>query len=152
MSRQVLTRVLVSLHRVDTQDMSEHIGACPCPYFSLFDTMWMPRTRASMLVLVRVLISLSSTPCGCTGHERAHQCSPTPCVSLFLSLRLGGAPRTQVSTLVLARVLISLSSPPCLALFMSLRHHGDTQDTSEHTGARLCPYLTLFNAAWMHRT
>ena len=102
------------------------------------------RTRASTFVLARVLISLSSTPRGCPGHERAQMCSPVPCVPLFLSLRLGGDTqdtskhisacpcpyfclfdtarmhRTRVSTLVLTRALISLSSTPC-------RHTGHEQ-------------------------
>jgi len=83
------------------------------------------RTQASTLVLAHVLISLSSTPCGHTGHERAHRarscpvcpylcifghlehkrahrCSLVSCVSLSLYI---WTPRIRVSTSVLARVL-----------------------------------------------
>ena len=105
-------------HRVDAQDMSEHISARTCPYFFLFDTAGTPRTQASTQVLACVFISLSSTLCGHTGHEQAHQCSPMSCMSLF----------------------------------MSLRHHRDTQDTNEHTGACSCPYLVLFDTTQMYRT
>src|SRR5882762_3965388 len=107
--------------RADAQDTSKHICArpCPvCPYPCPFDAMATPRTRASTLVLARVLISLSSTPRRRTGHERAHRCSPMSCMSLSLSLR----------------------------------RHGDTEDTSEHISACLCPHLSLFDTAWMHRT
>src|SRR5882724_7126994 len=168
MSGQVLARVLVSLsstprgytgherarlcspvslflslrHRADAQDTSEHKCArpCPvCPYSCPFDSVGTPRTRASTLVLARVLISLSLTPRGCTGHGRAHWCLPVSRISVSLSLRrhtdvqdtsehtcarpclvclyscpfdTTGTPRTQASTHVRARVLISLSSTP----------------------------------------
>ena len=70
------------------------------------------------LVLAHVLVSLSSTPCGCTGHKQAHRCSPMSCMSLSLSLR----------------------------------RHGDTEDTSKHISARLCPCLSLIGSARTHRT
>src|SRR5882762_7545790 len=147
-------------HCADAQDTSEHISARSCPCLSLFDTARTHRTRASTLVLARVLVSLSSTPRGRTGHERAHRCS---LVSLSLSHRLCadaqdtsehigahscsicpypcpfdtmGTPRTRASTPVLASVLyvlISVSS--------------DSQNTSEHIGAHwcsVCPYPCLF--------
>ena len=53
-------------HCADALDTSEHIGAhqCPvCPYLCL------------------------STPCGRTGHERAHRCSSVSCMSISLSLQ-----------------------------------------------------------------
>src|SRR5882762_2510767 len=102
----------------DARDMSEHIGARSCPHLSLFKTVRTHRTRASTLVLARALVSLSSTPRGRTGHERAHLCSPVSCMSLSLSLR----------------------------------RHGDTEDTSEHISARSCPHLSLFDTARTHRT
>ena len=105
-------------HREDTDDASEHISARSCPSLSLFKTTRTHGTRASTSVLARVLISLSSRPCGRTGHERAHLCSPVSCMSLSLSLR----------------------------------RHGDTEDTSEHISARSCPHLSLFDTARTHRT
>src|SRR5882762_3009533 len=55
-------------------------------YPSSFNTAWTPTTRASTSVLAHVLISLSSRPCGRTGHKQAHLCSPVSCMSLSLSL------------------------------------------------------------------
>src|SRR5882762_3235665 len=102
-------------------------------YPSSFDTARTPTTRASTLVLARVLLSLSSRPRGRTGHERAHRCSlvsfslslqdhadardtsehigarSCPHLSLFKTTRTHG---TRASTSVLARALISLSSRP----------------------------------------
>src|SRR5882762_4598960 len=89
-------------HHEDTDDTSEHISARSCPSLSLFKTTRMHGTRASTSVLARALVSLSSTPCGHTGHERALMCS-----------------------------LVSSS--------LSLQDHMDTQDTSKHIGAHLCP-------------
>src|SRR5882724_1522506 len=181
-------------HCADAQDTGEHRCARPrpvCPYSSAGT----PRTRASIQVLARVLISLSSTLRGHTGHERAHRCSPVSCMSLFMSLRhhrdtqgtsehtgarscpylalfdTARTYRTRVSTLVFARVpyiRIPVPSMPygctrherahlcspmsCMSLFMSFRHCRDTQDTSEHTCAHSCPYLTLFDTTRTHRT
>src|SRR5882762_4993534 len=59
-------------HHKDTNDTSKHISAHSCPSLSLFKTTQTHGTRASTSVLTRVLISLSSRLCGCTGHERAH--------------------------------------------------------------------------------
>src|SRR5882762_4817995 len=39
-----------------------------------------------------------------------------------------------------------------MSLSLSLQHHGDTEDTSEHISARLCPCLSLISSAWTHRT
>jgi len=106
----------------------------PCvPLFLSFDSVGTPRTRASTLVLARVLISVSSTLRGRTGHERAYRCSLVS-LSRFLrhcadaqdtSEHIGArlcpvcpyscpfdttrTPRARASTQVLARVLISLS-------------------------------------------
>src|SRR5882762_5817632 len=40
----------------------------------------------------------------------------------------------------------------CMSLTLSLQHCGDIQDTGEHISACLCPYFSLFNTMWMHRT
>src|SRR5882762_8503512 len=158
-------------------------------YPSSFDTARTPTTRASTLVLARVLLSLSSRPRGRTGHERAHRCSlvsfslslqdhadardtsehisarSCPSLSLFKTTQTHG---TRASTSVLARALISLSSTPrgrtgherahrcspvsCMSLSLSLRRHGDIEDTSEHISAHSCPCLFLFDTARTHRT
>src|SRR5882762_5121320 len=39
-----------------------------------------------------------------------------------------------------------------MSLSLSLRRHGDTEDTSEHISARLCPCLSLIGSARTHRT
>src|SRR5882762_5242141 len=102
-------------------------------YPSSFDTARTPMTRASTLVLTRVLLSLSSRPRGRTGHEQAHRCSlvssslslqdradaqdtsehisarSCPCFSLFDTARTH---RTRASTFVLARVLYVLIPVP----------------------------------------
>src|SRR5882762_750966 len=100
-------------HCGDIQDTGEHISARSFPYFSLFDTAGTSRTQASTLVLARFLISLSSTPCGRTGHERAYRaCSCLECPSLSYFLWM---PRTRVSTNVLAHVLdVSIPVPSTL--------------------------------------
>src|SRR5882762_6166234 len=95
-------------------------------------------------------------------HISARSC---PSLSLFKTTWTHG---TQASTSVLARVLISLSSRPrgrtgherahrcspvsCMSLSLSLRRHGDIEDTSEHISARSCPCLFLFDTARTHRT
>ena len=39
-----------------------------------------------------------------------------------------------------------------MSLSLSLRRHGDIEDTSEHINAHSCPCLSLFDTAQMHRT
>src|SRR5882762_7922265 len=126
-------------------------------YPSSFDTARTPTTRASTLVLARVLLSLSSRPRGRTGHERAHRCS---LVSSSLSLQdhadardtsehIGARPcpvcpypspfdamgtsRTRASTLVLAHVLVSFSSTP----------RGRPGNGREHYSSPVSPSLPL---------
>src|SRR5882762_4654933 len=41
---------------------------------------------------------------------------------------------------------------PYLSLSLFLRHHEDTDNTSEHISARLCPSLSLFKTTWTHGT
>ena len=118
-----------------------------CPSLSHF--LWMPRTWASTDVLACVLIPLSSTPCGRTGHERAHRARPCPGCLYPCPFDTAGTSRTRASTSVLARFLISLCSTPCghtgherahrarSCPYFFIRHLADTQDMSEHTGARL---------------
>src|SRR5882762_2463553 len=79
-------------------------------YPSSFDTVRTPTTRASTLVLTRVLLSLSLQDHADTRdmseHIGARSC---PHLSLFKTVRTH---RTRASTLVLARALVSLSSTP----------------------------------------
>src|SRR5882762_847022 len=126
-SREIPTFLRSPKHITDGLILISH-------YPSSFDTARTPTTRASTLVLARVLLSLSSRPRGRTGHERAHRCSlvsfslslqdhadardtsehigarSCPHLSLFKTTRTHG---TRASTLVLARALISLSSRLC---------------------------------------
>src|SRR5882762_11176797 len=78
----VLTCVLCVLisASLDAQNTGEHISARPCPCFSLFDTTWTHRTRASTLVLARVLYVRNPVPSppGHLGHERAHRAHSCP--------------------------------------------------------------------------
>src|SRR5882762_7024561 len=79
-------------------------------YPSSFDTARTPTTRASTLVLARVLLSLSlqdhADARDTSEHIGARSC---PHLSLFDTARTH---RTRASTLVLARALVSLSSTP----------------------------------------
>src|SRR5882762_3070380 len=118
-------------HHADVQDTSEHwCSLVSC--VSLPCYLWMPRARASTLVLARVLISLFSTPCRCTVHERAPVLARVLCVLTLLSLDSQSTDEhigahlcpyfslfntmqmhsTQASTFVLACVL-SVSLAPC---------------------------------------
>src|SRR5882762_7156298 len=107
-------------------------------YPSSFDTARTPTTRASTLVLARVLLSLSSRPRGRTGHERAHRCS-------LVSFSLSSRPRGRTGHERAHRCsLVSFS--------LSLQDHADARDTSEHISARSCPHLSLFDTARTHRT
>jgi len=125
--------VCFRLH-VDAQDMSEHICAHPCPCLSLFDSVRMPRTRASTDVLACVLVFslfdamrmprtwvstdvltcvlvfLSSMPHGCPGHKRAQMCSPVS-LSLCLGL-LVDAEHEQAHLFVSWVLLLLLFLPP----------------------------------------
>src|SRR5882762_7254831 len=136
-------------HRAEAQDTSEHISARSCPCFSLFNTARTHRTRASTLVLARVLyvlIPVPSTPWGHRGHERALMCSlvssslslqaradaqdtsehigarPCPVCPYPCPFDAMGTPRTRASTNVLTRVLISL--------FKTARTHRTRASTS----------------------
>ena len=128
----------------DTEDTSKHISAHLCPHLSLFDTAQTHRTRASTLVLTRVLyvlIPVPSMPWGHRGHKRALMCS---LVSSSLSLQ------DHVDTQDMSE---HISAHPCpVCPYLSFRRHGDTKDTSEHISAHSCPCLLLFYTAWMHRT